>query len=308
MSERPRTKKSPRPVRDDAAAEDARAARVDSGDLDTQEGLRPIYFVLGITVVVAVAIVLLFPEHDMVDRFGANIATEAAAILVTLVFVHRFLQQQDRARRLRASIGALRRASRGLCRISDTWIVLLRGTMPRPDADRPRTLATLFRPEITEGLAYADPAALRSDPGGAQDSWLRWAVHEINLSVAVLHDIIMAYGASLDPAYVEAVDDLIDDPFIRLLNELVAGDLDARTWRTRINAARAHREAHFAGLLRLFALHNSLATQAGRVRARWTAPKSSVLGFELPPDHDLRAPTRIAPEQWQADPAPGALR
>jgi hypothetical protein len=289
------------------ASEEATPAAVDLDELEPGEGLRPIYFVLGATIVAAVAFVLLLPDHPMVNRFGANIATEAAAILVTLVFVHRFLQQQDRARRLRASIGALRRASRGLSRITDGWLALMRGTMPRITGERPRTLLPLFRPEATEGLTYLDPGALRSDPGGAQDTWIRWAVFEFSQSIGVLHDIIVAYGASLDPSYVEAVDELIDDPFLRLLGELAVLEPDTREWRSRVNAARTLREAHFQRLLRLVELHNALATQAGRVRGKWAAPKSGVLGFDLAPDHDLKVPVRISPEQWQAEPRPGAL-
>jgi hypothetical protein len=291
-----------------AAADEISGPRPGLDDLDDGGGLRPIYFVLGITIVVAVVIVVLLPDHDMVDRFGANVATEAAAILVTLIFVHRFLQQQDRARRLRASIGALRRASRGLTRIVDTWTPLLRGTLPRPGMERPRTVFGLFRAELTEGLVYADPAVIHPEAGGQPTTWLGWAARELVAATAMLHDIIVAYGPSLDPVYVEAMDELIDDPFVRLLDELTADEtLDARSWRMRINAARAQREAHFERLRRLLELHNALAGQAGRVRAKWSAPKSGVLGFELAPDHDLRVTTRIAAEVWQAEPAPGSL-
>jgi hypothetical protein len=270
--------------------------------------LRRLYWVLGFTIVVAIAGVLAFPDADLVDRFGANVATEAAAILVTLVFVHRFLQQQDRDRRLRASIGALRRASRSLDRLAGVWMLLLKGTLPKPEMERPRALPALFRPSITEGVVDLDLAALRDAEGGSSETWVTWASRELNAAVALLHDIVVAYGASLDPAYVEAVDDLIDDPFLRTFAELAAGEVDGRTWRMRMNAARAQRETHFARLVRLLELHNALARQAGKVRATWSAPRSGVLGLNLPPDHDLKVNVRLEPELWQAGPPAGSLR
>lgn len=269
--------------------------------------LRRLYWVLGVTIVTAITVVMLYPGHDMVDRFGANIATEAAAILVTLVFVHRFLQQQDRDRRLRASIGALRRASRGLTRLSSVWVALLRGTLGNTGMERPRAAPALFRPTVTECLGYLDPGARRG-VDGADDTWVHWASQEISAALTMLHDIVVAYGASLDPAYVEAVDDLIDDPFLRTFTELVETGADARTWRSRMNAARAAREVHFARLVRLLDLHNDLAHMAGRVRAASSAPRTGVLGFNLEPDADLRVITRIAQEQWESAPLPGALR
>jgi hypothetical protein len=307
MQRRRRTGRPTATTPREPATEEPVLQHVDVDALEARQGLRPIYVMLGGTLLVAVAAVFAFPDHPTVDRFGANVATEAAAILVTLVFVHRFLQQQDRARRLRASIGALRRASRGLDRLTHAWTVLLRGTLPRPDADRPRSLSALFRPEITEGLAHADPARPYQEPGAVPATWLRWAASEFEAALAMLHEIVVAYGPSLDPSYVEAVDDLIDDPFLRTFAELAEAQPDTRAWRARMNAARAQREVHFARLVRLLDLHNDLARQAGRVRASSSAPRSGVLGLNLEPDADLRIVTRISQEAWDAGPRSGSL-
>jgi hypothetical protein len=277
-----------------------------TGGTGRSTALTRLYWILGFTIVAATGVVIGYPDHDLVDRFGANIATEAAAILVTLAFVHRFLQQQDRERRLRASIGALRRASRGLGRLGEVWLVLLKGTLTASVSERPRALPALFRPTITECLASLDPHARRTSDGGGE-TWVRWAVQELNAALSILHDIVVAYGASLDPAYVEAVDDLIDDPFLRTFAELAEAQPDTRAWRARMNAARAQREVHFARLVRLLDLHNDLARQAGRVRASSSAPRSGVLGLNLEPDADLRIVTRISQEAWDAGPRSGSL-
>jgi hypothetical protein len=71
-----------------------------------------LYVILGTLVVVAAAISQLAPDQEVVQRFGPNIATETLGILLTLMFVQRFLERQDRVRRLRSSLGALRRGSR----------------------------------------------------------------------------------------------------------------------------------------------------------------------------------------------------
>jgi hypothetical protein len=292
---------------DDPAWEEPRAPSL-GDDYSGTRALRRLYIMLGLTIVVATAIVLAFPHIPVVDWFGANIATEAAAILVTLVFVHRFLQQQDRERRLRASIGALRRASRGVVRLTDVWLTLLKGTLPKATMERPRALPALFRPVVTEGLIALDPQARRRDDAGPDETWARWARDELDAALGVLHDIIVAYGASLDPAYVEAVDDLIDDAFVRTFTELVETKADARAWRVRLNAARTQREVHFARLARLLELHNELARQAGKVRAAWGAPRSGVLGFNLDPDADLRIDIRVDADKWEAAPPAGSLR
>ncbi|NIV22026.1 MAG: hypothetical protein GWN54_16175, partial [Gammaproteobacteria bacterium] len=55
-----------------------------------------------------------------------------------------------------------------------------------------------------------------------------------------------------------------------------------------LRTARGSREAHFQRLLRAVHLHNELAAEAAEVRDRRTAPRTSLVGMELPMDHDLK--------------------
>lgn len=285
-----------------------RAAREHEPGERRSRALRPVYVVLAALVLLAATLTLFFPTLDPIQKFGPNLATEAFGILFTLVFVHRFLAQQDRARRLRSSIGALRKGSRALEQLTRTWVALVKGSQRHVPTTQPRTLRELFAPHMTEELCWADPAARRLAEDGTEESWLRWAARELTHAQDVLNTVVMTYGSALDPAYVEALDDVVDDPFVRLVVELATDEsVDARVWRQKLKGARAHREAHFDLLLRVLALHNGLASEAATVRARGSRPRSGTLGVELPRDHDLRAPATLESAWWRAAPTPGAL-
>lgn len=55
-------------------------------------------------------------------------------------------------------------------------------------------------------------------------------------------------------------------------------------------------------------IHNSLAREAGQVRTRLAGPRTGLLGVELAPDHDLRAPWRIERDWWKSLPTARSLR
>jgi hypothetical protein len=267
---------------------------------------RGLYVVLGTIVVAAVVATIVFPSVRWIDRFGAELATEALGILLTLVFVQRFLERQERARRLRGSIGALRKGSRALHDIAWTWADLIRASLRRTPATPPVTLTDLFAVHLTEDLSYWDPRAERLDGDGSTEQAGRWASRRFGAAQEALNEIIVTYGGSLDPAYVEAIDELVDDPFLILVRELAADvPLDPRDWRLRLNAARAYREAHFNRLLQTITIHNDLATEAGQLRSRRTAPRTGSVGLKLDLDHDLKVRISVDSRWWWAQPTHG---
>jgi hypothetical protein len=290
----------------DLVAERLQLEHQTDAEIEHAPYLRVVYIVLGAIVIAAAALAVLFPEIPIVDRFGANLATEALGILLTVVFVQRFLEYQDRARRMRASVGALRKASGALDRFITTWAAALKG-VHRPMRAPPVTLAGLFADHMTEDLRYCNPFAEREAADGPSERWIDWAVHRFLAAQRSLGTIIVSYGASLDPAYVEVLDEIVDDPFLEVLAELAELPPDARAWRIRLNTARALREAHFERLLRTIRLHNRLAVEAAAVRTRSGAPRSSALGVGLSLDADLRVDTDIE-ALWAAPPEAGALR
>jgi hypothetical protein len=303
---KPEAASGDRGERPDLLEERLQLERKADADLERTSYLRVVYFVLAAIVVAAAAAAVIFPEQPVIDRFGANLATEALGILLTVVFVQRFLEYQDRARRLRASVGALRKGSRALDRFVTTWISVLKG-VHRPSRPAPATLSGLFADHVTEDLRYCNPFAERPLEDGEPERWIDWAVHHFAGAQRSLGEIIVTYGASLDPGYVEVLDEIVDDPFLQVLGELSALPPDARAWRIRLNTARALREAHFERLLRTIRLHNRLATEAAAVRTRSGAPRSVSLGVGLALDADLRVQSRID-ESWRLPPEPGALR
>ena len=275
---------------------------------DPTQRHRGLYVALAAVVVLASSATILFPNSYIADRFGPNLATESGAILLTLVFVQRFLEQQERARRLRGSIGGLRKGRRALFNMVEAWGVLLKGCMRRPPPQPPESFTELFAPYVTENLSHFDPDTERPSGDGATDTWLRLAAQRLRAGQDALNHIIVVYGASLDSGYVEIIDELADDPFLSLIEQMAMQNAGPEQWRVRLNALRAQREAHFRRLLRVVELHNALSSEAGQVRSPGEVPRTGALGVELPPDHDLRIDLTIPAEWWRGAPAPGALR
>jgi hypothetical protein len=270
--------------------------------------LRRVYLVLGSIFLLAVLAAILFADISLIDRFAPNIATESMGILLVLVFVHRVLERQERGHRLRGSIGGLRKASRALERLAKAWAELVKGSLPRVPEPLPRNTLELLEPHYAEEIAHCDPQACRTHDRDGDKVWVQWAVREVTEAAGLLNQIIIAYSASLDPAYVEAIDELVDDPFIREFGELAGSPPDHRQWRIRLNAAKAARESHFAHIAAAIDLHNQLARDAAAVRTRRMAPRTGTIGMELPLDHDLRVDADLSRQWWNGDPGIGALR
>jgi hypothetical protein len=269
--------------------------------------LAPLYVVLLGIVVVAVAVSFIWGKVDLVARFGPNMATEALGILVTVVFVRRFLEQSERSRRLRASIGALRKARRALQDLIDTWAQTFKGCMPQREHGSLNRVQELCSPDNSDLLLWCDPFARR--PGAETDRWVAWVGKHVRAAQTNLDQIVGTYGGTLDPEYVEALDSMIVDPFLRGFAELAADEtMEAQRWRVALNNVRAMRMAHFERLLRVIELHNRLASEAAGVRGRTGAPRTSTLGVELPPDHDLRVDTILDDGWWRSSPSVGSLR
>jgi hypothetical protein len=268
--------------------------------------LAPVYILLIILIIAAVAVSVIWGDHVIVSRFGPGLATEAIGILVTVVFVRRFLEQHERSRRLRASIGALRKARRALIELTDTWATLIKGALPQRPADGMRDLRELCSPDQSDALLYLDPAAHL--PGDSNEPWLHWAAQRLRSAQAAFDGIIGTYGGTLDSEYVEALDAMVDDPFAKLVQELADARVDAQKWRVTLNTTRAVRSTHFDRLLQIIRLHNQLSREAAAVRAKGIGPRSESVGVELAPDYDLKLETALEDTWWRSKPVAASLR
>lgn len=261
------------------------------------------YRLLGTLFVLAAAATVFWPSHPLVERFGANTATEILGIIITLVFVHRLLYRQERARRMRASIGAYRRANWTLTHLVRLWADVVKGC--HRGEELPRSLPRLFAPHTVESIAQLD---VRRQV--AEDDEMTWGEklrQDLDGAMHQLNRIILSYGAVLDPAYTEAIDELIDHPFVKLVDELVAKRVDPNVWRVRVRTQRSHVEDFFHHLLQTVALHNALAAEAATTRSRSRAPRSGTLGMELGRDHDLRVDPELTASWRTAPPSAGSL-
>lgn len=238
-------------------------------------------------------------DRPLVDLFAGNLAAEALGLIVTLVLVQRYLERQERALRLRGSLGAVRRSGRALARMVDAWTELVKGGLERAPEPRPAELAEVVAPDLTAALLHLDPRlpeviAAARNLADARDA---------------LRAVIAMYGARLDPIYLGAIDDLTDDPFLAALSD--AATLQRTTpddFRSVLRAARATRVIHFERLLLAIQCHNQLARDAARLRDPRTAPRGDGYTTPLPLDVDLRVHTPVAPEWWSVAPRPGSLR
>ena len=265
--------------------------------------LAPVYVLLLVIIVLAVIVSLVWRDNELVARFGPNLATESLGILLTVVFVRRFMEHAERSRRLRSSAIALRKSRRALQDIVDAWAALFKGCMPeRPSS--PMTADLLLEPERSELLLSCEPAVLRS----GDERWVEWAGRRMHSAQEVLDQVAGTYGALLDPEYVEAIDALIADPFVRGFNDLASDVTEPQPWRVALNAVRALRMAHFNRLLETVILHNRVASEVGRVRGGSATPRTSALGVELPADYDLRVDFQLSDGWWRSAPRTGALR
>jgi hypothetical protein len=262
------------------------------------------YLFLAVLFVASLLVALVWEDHPLVDRFVPNLTSEVLGIIITLAFVQRLLQRQERARRMRASIGAFRRGGRALSRLLRAWADILKGC--HSDEDPPRQLERLFAPHVTEQLAQLD-VQLRRD-AEPHELWVEWLLAEIDAALAELNRIVVAYGGSLDPAYTEAVDELIDDPFLQLARQLVMAQAEPQIWRTRMHMNRGHREDYFRHLCATAELHDRLAAEAATVRSRERSPRTGALGMELPRDYDLKVMLNLDRAWRTAPPTPGSLR
>lgn len=278
-------------------------------DLGSGPMLRAVYLILVGLVLLSATAAVLWPEITWVQNFAPNLATDSFGILLTVLVVQRVLERQERARRLRGSVGALRKGARALNELVETWGALIKGSLRRVPASPLLTIDELLAPHVSESLALCNPLVVReSREEGTSERWVAWGAKRLAAAHHALSSLINAYASSLDPGYVELVDELVDDPFLPLVQELAADpSLDPRVWRSRLNTARAQRAAHFERLLAAVQLHNELATEAARVRSRRTAPVTDMIGVELALDFDLRARDRFDAEWWRGAPAPGSL-
>lgn len=274
------------------------------------KSLRILYLVLAGVGLIAAALTGAYPDAPIVRDFGANVATESLAIIVTLAFVRTILERQERARRLRASLGALRKAKTGLEGLIGTWTDLVKGCLPALPAERPTTDDELFASHYTEHLSRFDPAVTRlpNAAEGADERWSVWSARRLHEHRVLLTDITRSYGAVLDPDHVEVLEHMADDPFIAAVIDLVEQGADARAWRFQMNLSRGLREAHFRALAAAVSVHNRVAAEAAAYRSRSLLPRAATFDIDLPVGEDLVIDTRLDPGFWATRPTPASLR
>ncbi len=244
-----------------------------------------------------------WPDSAFGNRFAPNLATEAMSVLVTIAVVRRLLDRQERAQRLRGSVGALRRSGRALAGLVDTWARLVKASRPFAEPV-PGTCDDLLAPYRTEDLMFLDPSG---QARGEDAPFTEGAAERLAGCRGDLRDVIAVYSADLEPEYKEMLDAVTDDPFLDLVLELARRGVGQREWRVAVNSVRGHREAHFARLLGAVQLHNRFAAEAARYRSRTAAPHSDVTGIVRPLDHDTRVDLELPRRWWREAPGAGSL-
>jgi hypothetical protein len=279
------------------------------GSVRTRERthLAPVYVLLLAIVVLATIVSVVWQENEFVNRFGPNFASESLGILLTVVFVRRFMEQAERSRRLRASVGALRKARRSLQDMVDIWTQTLKGCTEKRDPGAVTTIYQLLSADNSELLLWCDPLIRARGRDG--ERWVEWAGRQLRAAQDSLDQITATYGGTLDPEYIESLDALIADPFLKGFADLSRdAGMEAARWRVALNSVRALRMSHFERLLATIRLHNELTAEVAEVRGGTSAPRTSMLGVQLAPDHDLRIDIELDDSWWRSAPNVGSLR
>jgi hypothetical protein len=263
-----------------------------------------VYFALLLVVFGTVAATLVFDRSKQVQLFGPNLATELLGIIATLTFVQRLLVREERARKLRAAVGPLRKCHSAFSDFLAGWSMLLRGGFDPRRTELPRTFEELLTSDYTNDLAALDPRSPTDDAG----TWLELGIRQLVGAQARLREVIGIYGATLDPAYLEAIDELADDSFVTFLEQLCRREPSAHQWRVALNQARGCREGHFVRLVHALTVHNGLSEEAARFRSRHLAPNTHSLTLQRRADYDLTVQLELGREWWSAAPEIGALR
>lgn len=266
------------------------------------------YAVLFALLAVMIFASFAFEDHPLVERFGNDLATEVVSVIVTLAFVQRLLEREERARRLRAAVGALRKSRVALADMVEVWAELVKAALDPQGTEYPRTVEQLFAPHYTEHLASLQPPAGPDGGGKGGEEWPETAARRLVRAQERFREVIRTYAATLDPDYVEALDEIVDDPFVELFADLARRRAPAEEWRKRINQSRGHLQAHFVRLLCALELHNRIGREAARFRNRQFVPTARGLSVQLGADADLAIHTELERGWWAVPPAIGALR
>jgi hypothetical protein len=255
-------------------------------------------------VVATVALTVSFDRSEPMQLYGPNLTTELLGIIATLTFVQRLLAREERARKLRASVGPLRKCHAAFSDFLRAWSMLLKGAFDPRRTELPRTFEELLTSEYTNDLASLDPQTRAADA----EAWTSLGIRQLVGAQARLREVIAIYGAALDPEYLEAIDELADDSFVQFLDELAGAKPSAQQWRVAINQSRGCREGHFIRLLHALTVHNQLSEEAARFRSRHLAPNAHSLTLQRRPDSDLKVSLQLGRAWWSATPLTGGLR
>jgi hypothetical protein len=263
-----------------------------------------VYIALALAVGATVALTVTLDHSEQIQLFGPNLATELLGIIATLTFVQRLLAREERARKLRASVGPLRKCRMAFSDFLQGWSMLLKGAFDPRRTELPRTFEELLTSDYTNDLASLDPQSRTEDA----ETWTELGLCQLVSAQARLREVIAIYGAALDPEYLEAIDELADDSFVQFLEQLAAGKPSVHQWRVAINQSRGCREGHFVRLVHALTVHNQLSDEAARFRSRHLAPNTHSLTLQRSADYDLTVPLQLGRSWWSATPLTGGLR
>ena len=263
-----------------------------------------VYLALALAVAGTVALTVALDHAEPIQLYGPNLTTELLGIIATLTFVQRLLAREERARKLRASVGPLRKCHVAFTDFLQGWSMLLKGAFDPRRTELPRTFEELLTSEYTNDLASLDPQSVTDD----DDTWTQLGLRRLLSAQARLREVIAIYGAALDPDYLEAIDELADDSFVQFLEQLAGRNPSVHQWRVAVNQSRGCREGHFVRLVHALRVHNQLSDEAARFRSRHLAPNTHSLALQRRADCDLTVPLQLGREWWSATPLTGALR
>lgn len=171
------------------------------------------YAWLAVIIVLVVTAHLLWGDQvALVRDYGPGVASEVLGILITLIFVQRILERRQQEERARASRGGVRRAEDPLRDLASLWAEIVKGCLEHLPARPPKTYQELFASEWSASVDHCDTTQVRY--AWSDETWAESAARIIARARDQISAILDLYGVHLNAHFIEALDEVRDDPFL----------------------------------------------------------------------------------------------
>ena len=262
---------------------------------------KKVYWGLSVGAVVALGLSLAFGAQAWLSNLLLNLGANVIGILVVLIFVERIVRSDNDRNRKRVERGALRKTGQSIQQIVRAFSNLLKGSLLAPPVTPPETVADLFAEAHIQSLDKCDFGAAHVAPSSR--GWPEYMNDVLYRSLGELSSVIAAYGAFVQPEYLELLDELCDHVYIEYVRSMYPYIEHERARGVQhafpLDGRPEDRRNFFNLLVKLVELHNTIGERRIGVPASFASPSYAPSWGELSIDATTRKVVQ-PPQQIQA--------